>query len=77
MNYTQVEKIGVNRKEVTLEVYNQKQNTLFIFECVEHRMFKVTWEYCVDSKVRTTECTFRTYARPSARFRMGAQLDGS
>ena len=31
------------RPEVTPEVYNQKQNTLFISECVEHRRFKVTW----------------------------------
>ena len=27
----------------SLEVYNQKQNILFISESVEHRMFKVTW----------------------------------
>ena len=25
------------------EVYKQKQNTLFISECVEDRRFKVTW----------------------------------
>ena len=27
----------------SLEVYKQKQNILFIFENVEHTMFKVTW----------------------------------
>ena len=44
------------------EVYNQKQNTLFIFECVEHRRLKVTWaslwvysDEC--SSVCTVECT--------------------
>ena len=31
------------RPVVSPEVYKQKQNTLFIFECVEHRRFKVTW----------------------------------
>ena len=31
------------RPAESLEVYNQKQNTLFISECVEHRRFKVTW----------------------------------
>ena len=31
------------RPEVTPEVYKQKQNTLFISGCVEHRRFKVTW----------------------------------
>ena len=53
------------RPAVTPEVYNQKQNTLFIFECVEHRIFKVTWErLCAYSNVCTVECTFR--ARGSA-----------
>ena len=54
---------------MTLEVYNQKQNTLFISECVEHRRFKVTWarlwvylDGCTDKC--TIECTFRAYARP-------------
>ena len=31
------------RLEVTPEVYNQKQNTLFISQGLEHRRFKVTW----------------------------------
>ena len=31
------------RLEVTPEIYKQKQNTLFISGCVEHRMFKVPW----------------------------------
>ena len=44
---------------VTPEVYNQRQNSLSLFECVEHRMFKVTWEkLCGDSDVCTVECTF-------------------
>ena len=48
------------RPEVTLEVYNQKQNKLFISECVEHRRFKVTWtRLCVYSGVCTVESTFR------------------
>ena len=33
----------IDRTTATPEVYNQKQNALFIFECVEHKMFKVTW----------------------------------
>ena len=31
------------RPTETPEVYNQKQNTLFISACVEYRMFKETW----------------------------------
>ena len=31
------------RPAESLEVYKQKQNILFIFESVEHRMFMVTW----------------------------------
>ena len=47
------------RPAVTPEVYNQRQNTLSIYECVEHKMFKVTWaKLCVDSDVCTDECTF-------------------
>ena len=42
----------------SLEVYKQKQNILFIFESVEHKMFKVTWARL---------CVCRAYARPSAR----------
>ena len=57
------------RPEVTLEVYNQKQNALFIFECVEHRRFKVT---CARLWVYSDGCMakfiFRAYAWPSARF---------
>ena len=45
------------RPEVTPEVYSQKQNALFIFECVEHRRFKVTWaRLWVCSGVCTIEC---------------------
>ena len=52
----------------SLEVYKQKQNILFIFESVEHRMFKVTWaRLWVCSGVCTAECACRAYARPSAR----------
>ena len=52
------------RPEVTPEVYNQKQNTLFISECVEHKMFKVTLaRLCVYSDGCTAECTFWAYAR--------------
>ena len=41
------------RPAVTLVVYNQKQNTLLTSECVEHRMFKVTWaRLCVYSDRR-------------------------
>ena len=48
------------RPAVSPEVYKQKQNTLFIFECVEHRMFKVTW---------TRVCVYSfADARPSAHF---------
>ena len=55
------------RPVVTPKVYNQRQNSLSISECVEHRMFKVAWaRLCVDSVVCTAECTFQTYARPSA-----------
>ena len=56
------------RTAVTPEVYNQRQNALFISECVEHRMYKVTWaSLCVFgrmhgqvhvSNVRAAECTF-------------------
>ena len=49
------------RPEVTLVVYEQKQNTLFIFDCVEHRRFKVTWARLW---VYLDECTGR--ARGSA-----------
>ena len=49
------------RPEVTPKVYNQKQNTLFISGCVEHRRFKVTWArlwvYSAEcSGVCTVEC---------------------
>ena len=45
------------RPTVTPEVYNQKQNTLFISECVE-RMHDWVHDR-VHSCVCTTECTFR------------------
>ena len=45
------------RPEVIPELYNQKQNTLFIFECVENRRFKVTWaRLWVYSDRCTDEC---------------------
>ena len=31
----------IDRTTATPEVYNQKQNALFIFECVEQKMFTV------------------------------------
>ena len=40
---------------------------VYIYESVEHRMFKVTWaRLWVCSSVCTTECVCRAYARPSA-----------
>ena len=64
------------RPAKNLEVYKQKQNILFISECVEHRRFKVTWARlcgCIRTSawpsaqayVCTAECV-RAYARPSA-----------
>ena len=51
---------------MTLEVYNQRQNALSTFECVEHRMFKVTWaRLCVYSDICTTVHVFG-WARGSA-----------
>ena len=50
------------RPEVTPEVYKQKQNTLFIFECMEHRRLKETWaRLWVYSDECTAEC-IRVYA---------------
>ena len=33
----------INRTTATPEVYKQTQNTLFIIECVEHRVIKVIY----------------------------------
>ena len=42
----------------SLEVYKEKQNILFISECVEHRGFKVTWaRLWVYSDECTVECS--------------------
>ena len=62
------------RPAETPEVYNQKQNTLFIIECVEHRMSKLTWArlrvYSVEcSGVCTVKCIW-VYARSSVFGRM-------
>ena len=54
------------RPEVTPEVYNQKQNTLFISGCVEHRRFKVTWARLW---VYSAEC-IQAYARLGGSWRM-------
>ena len=46
------------RPAESLEVYKQKQNILFISECVEHRRFKVTWaRLWVYSDECTAECS--------------------
>ena len=50
------------RPEVTPEVYNQKQKTLFISECVEHRRFKFEQDCgCIRTDTRTSA---RVYAPP-------------
>ena len=62
------------RPEVTPEVYNQKQNTLLISECVEYRRFKVTWAgLWVYSDGYTDEC-IRAYGRPSEFERMHGRV---
>ena len=52
------------RPAESLEVYKQKQNILFIYESVEHRMFKVSWaRLWVCLGVCTAECACWAYAR--------------
>ena len=63
------------RLAVTPELYNQKQNTLFIFECVEDIMFKVTWaRLCLYLDGFTVECTFRTCGSAVHDARLGRAL---
>ena len=61
------------RPAKSLEVYKQKQNTLFISECVEHRMFKVTWaRLCVFGRLRgRVHVSKRMHGRAGGRVLLG------